>query len=426
MDTELLIIVFNIAFLLFLSGLFSGAETAYTALSPAKVEAIKEDKKFGSQIIPKLYTKLDMVITLTLVLSNTVNIYLSAYITVLVTKAFGEGVGFSYAVFTGTILILILGEIIPKKLAILFPAELCRFTAHIIYALYYLLYPIVLPVNKFMLLMDKLGNGGNQTSEAEIKALLSIGEKDGALEAKEYQMMRKLLQLNDKEVKDIMTPRSDIIAVKSSAKLSEVVKIATKNRFSRIPIYNEDVSEIDSVVTMPEVTALMLNKDNWEKPISEFSSKKAFKVPESKIIDDLFFEFQKKRVHLAIVLDEYGETSGVVSLEDIVEEIFGEIEDETDIKEIKIRKIGKIEAHADGTTSLAEISETLKINFGDEYPENKSISWLVLEILHRFPNEGEKIGVPGTKLEVTILDMDEEYIDLVGLKIVPEVFEEKS
>lgn len=414
-------IVINLVVLLFLSALFSGAETAFTSLNLSKVEVIRKDGKFASKTLTWLYDRLDIVIMVNLIVSNAVNIMISAYITVLFTSIFSDGRGLTYSVAVGTFLILVFGEILPKKLAILFPIAFSRFAAHILYLLYYLTYPIVIPLSKTMRVFDKLadknGKNENDVSEDEITAMLAIGEKDGALEQKEHQMIKKLLKFNDRKVKEIMTRRYDVIAVKDNITLKELLDVSSENNLSRFPVFKNDINECDFIISIPKIIPYLKNVNNLDKQISSFNLAKSFKVPESKIIDDLFFEFQKKRVHMAIVINEYGEMSGIITLEDIIEAVFGNIEDETDIRENKIKKLDNGSILVDGDVSVEECEENLGVKISsDKYPSEKTISWLILEILHTFPNSGQNIFLKNRTVKLTVVKMDDEYIDKVKIE----------
>lgn len=411
-----------IAFLLFLSALFSGAETAYTSISPSKAEVLRKKKGHLDKITFFLYNRLDVVITVNLILSNLANILISSYITILATTAFGTGKGLLYAVSVGTILILVFGEIIPKKIAILFPIGFSKFSAYILYFFYYLLYPAILPISHGLKSIDKLIHKGEEKkgdiSEEEVGAMLDLGKKEGALKSQEYEMIKNLMLLNDKEARDIMVRRNDIVAIQEDATLRELLKLAADSKLSRIPVYKDDSSEIDSIISIPRIIPFIADAQNLDRSIKEFNPHKAFKIPESKILDDLFFEFQKKRVHMAIVLDEFGETSGLITLEDIMEEIFGDIEDETDKIEVKIRKNQNGELFCKSEVLLSEALKffNYETNHYEEIPNiNKSLSWLILDKLHRFPQEGEKIDFEEFEISMVIIDMDEEYIDKVKI-----------
>lgn len=422
---DILPVLFNVFILLFLSAIFSGAETAFTNLSRARLEVIRKDNKFASELIYKLYKNLDLLITLTLALSNGVNILLATYLTIFFSSLFGVELGGTLSATIGTFLVIIFGEIIPKKIAILFPVEFSRATAHLLSYLHFILYPFLYPLKILNLLLDKAAQKFvaindvevREIMQQEIKATLGIGHSHGALESQEYKMMKKLLLLNDKEVREIMTHRNDIFAVSAEKTLREVIEISSELNVSRLPVYTESIDNIGYIIHVPQLSQYLLDPSNLDKKILDLAATKAFKVPETKILDDLFFEFQKKRVHMAIVLDEFGKTSGLITLEDIVEQIFGEIDDETDEIETPVEAIDEQKVRAEGDATLEEIQEVLNIQFPQKYPKHKTISWLILHILHRFPEEGEIITVPGTTIKIEIVDKDGEYVDKVFIEL---------
>jgi len=424
-------IIVNLSILLFLSALFSGAETAFTSISPSKAEVLRKTKSSLNRITVFLYDRLDMVIILNLIISNLVNILISAYITIIATSMF-EGVeAFTYAVSTGTVLILIFGEILPKKIAILFPVRFSKFTAYILYFLYYALYPVVIPLSRGMHFFDRwIKKNGEEPeiSEEEVGAMLDLGKREGAIESQEHEMIQNIFLLNDKEVRDVMTRRDDIIAVNENTTVHEFLELSSQNNLSRIPVYENNISDIGWILSIPQLTPLLTNPGNLTKKLKDLNLRKAFKIPESKILDDLFYEFQKKRVHMAIVLDEFGNTSGIITLEDIIEEIFGDIEDETDLVEVKIMKTECGNVFADADTPLYQILKFLKTSksdFKQEISLDKTISGIIIDELHRFPKEGEVIPLPNFPFKVVITDMENnECINKV--RIIPITKESKK
>jgi len=413
-------VAINSILLLFLSAVFSGAETAFTNLSPARVELIRGDGKFASKLIYKLHQKLDMLISLSLILSNGVNIFLATYLTIFFTGVFGIELGGVLSATLGTILVIIFGEIIPKKIAIMFTVTFTRATAHLLELCRFVIFPVLFPVMLINRGLDKIKKHdveeSRQIMQDEIQATLGIGHSNGALESKEFRMMTQLLLLNDKKVIEIMTHSSDIVAIQADSSIRSLVKLAAKHNISRIPVYTESVNEIEYIIHTPRLNAHLLKPANLERPVSDFCDAKALKVPESKILDDLFFEFQEKRIHMAIVLNEFGQTSGLITLEDIIEEIFGDIEDESDAIVDEIRAIDQGVYEVQGDVTIDEIEKNMEIAFPVEYLKHKSISWLILELLHRFPREGELIVVPETTIQLKIIDMDKEYIDKVEIR----------
>lgn len=423
MDTSLetiLPVAINSLILLFLSAVFSGAETAFTNLSPARVELIREDGKFASRLIYKLSQRLDMLISLSLILSNGVNIFLATYLTIFFTGIFGIELGGVLSATIGTILVILFGEIVPKKIAIMFTVTFARATAHLLEFCRFVIYPVLLPVLLVNKALDKIKKQdpekSRQLMQDEIQATLGIGHSHGALENKEFKMMTQLLLLNDKEASQIMTHQSDIVAIQADSTLRALVKLAAKHNISRVPVYTDSINDIEYIVHTPQLNAYLLDPTNLDRPVSDFCSTKALKVPESKIIDDLFFEFQEKRIHMAIVLNEFGQTSGLITLEDIIEEIFGNIEDESDKTVDEIRILDDNRCVVQGDVTIEEIENSMDIVLPIEHPKHKSISWLILDILHRFPKEGEVIKVPDSYIRLKVLDMDKEYIDKVEVR----------
>ncbi len=413
-------VVINSMILLFFSAVFSGAETAFTNLSPARVEVIRKDGKFASKLIYKLYQRLDMLISLSLILSNGVNILLATYLTIFFTGLFGIELGGILSATIGTALVIVFGEIIPKKIAIMFTVTFTRATAHLLEVSRYVIYPVLYPVLLINRALDKIkkhdAEKSRQIMQDEIEATLGIGHTQGALEKKEFKMMTQLLLLNDKLVSNIMTHYSDIIAIQANSSLRSLVKLAAKHKLSRIPVYTETKHDIDYIVHIPHLSAYLLEPANLDRPISDFCTIKALKVPESRILDDLFFEFQEKRIHMAIVLNEFGHTSGLITLEDIIEEIFGNIEDESDAAREEIEILNETSCIVQGSVTVGEVENSIKITMPIEYPKHKSISWLILHALHRFPKEGEVIKLPHSQVQLKILSMHKEYIDKVEVK----------
>lgn len=419
---NLVSVVINSVILLFLSGVFSGAETAFTNLSPARLEIIRKEGKFASKLVYKLCQKLDLIISLSLILSNAVNMILATYLTIFFTGLFGVELGGLLSVTVGTVLVIVFGEIVPKKIAILYPVEFSRWTAHLLEFCRIVIFPVLIPILFLNKALDKIKKrtAGEQKIELqnEIIATLGIGHNQGALESQEYKMMNQLLLLNDKEVSEIMTHRSEIVAIKADSTLRELLTLVSEHNLSRVPVYEESIDDISYIIHTPQLNSHLIRKGNLERPVIDFCVQKAFKVPESKILDDLFFEFQKKRLHMAIVLNEFGETSGLITLEDIIEQIFGDIEDETDKKEENITKIDDNTFMVQGGVEIEDLEDLVGLKMPDDFPKHKSISWLILDILHRFPEEGETIMIPETNITLEVLDMDEEYIDKVLVKKV--------
>ncbi len=418
----------NVAVLLILSAFFSGAETAFTALSLAKVEMIKGQKKFASQAIAKVYGELDRCIMTNLIMSNLVNILLSAYLTVTATALFGVGLGFTWAVTTGTVLILLFGEIIPKKIAIYYTVGFTRASAHVLLFLMFVLAPVIIPVSKATELLKPRHKRKKQAqtssmelsdiSEEEIQAMIRVGEKHGVLEKKEQEMLQKILLLNDKRVREVMTPKSRIVAASRDILLKDLLAVFTDHGVSRVPLFETNVDDITHIAALSQISRHLSDPHNLEKPLRKFALPKILKVPESMIIDDLFFKFQKKKQHLSIVVNENQETMGLVTMEDILEEVVGEIEDETDKKKLAITKRGKNNMTVDADMSLGDLEKEMNGSIPVRFPRYKSVGWLVMELLHRFPKKDDVVRIPRTQIELKVMAMEGKTAKTIEIKTI--------
>lgn len=391
-------IVFLIA-LLILSGFFSGSETAIISLNNAKVRSLKHQKLTGSQLLFSLKKNPHRLLITILIGNNLVNIGASVIAAALFTELFGsQGLGIATGVMT--FFVLIFGEIVPKSFATKYATRIALFAAYPLYVLQIIFAPFIWFFDKIVkVLMHKFGASmaSDRVSEEEIKALIDISAEEGAIEKREKELIKNVLRFNDIEVSEVMTPRVAVDAISANATLQEAIDFVIKKSHSRIPVYDKTIDNILGIVTVKDVL-LLSEKYNVNKKLHNLELKKPIVVPESKKIDALFKEFQKERQHIAIVIDEYGGTTGIVTLEDLLEEIVGEIIDEFDVEESPIKKLAEDEIMACGTTRLEHINQHFNITIKGN--ENKPLSGFILEKLHRFPEEGEEIKLPQAILKV--------------------------
>jgi CBS domain containing-hemolysin-like protein len=391
--------IITLIVLLILSGFFSGSETAIISVTDAKVRSLTEKKKRGSATLSLIKRDPHKLLITILIGNNLVNISASVLATVLFTNLFGNS-GLGIATGVMTLLVLVFGEITPKSFATKYSVAISLFVAKPLYFLQIVLSPIIWVMDKLVkLLMKIMGSEYNDedVSEEEIKALIELGAEKGSIEKREKELLKNILQFNDITVEEVMTPRVSIDALPVESTLQEAIDFVIKKSHSRIPVYLETIDNIVGLVTIKDV--LMLSEQFHDnKKLENCELKKTLVVPVSKKIDVLFREFQKARTHLAIVLDEYGGTAGLVTLEDLLEEIVGEIIDESDIEEMPISKVSDYEIEAHGVTKLEDINDYLGINLKGNGKE--AISALILDKLHRFPKEGEIIKFPHAKVKI--------------------------
>lgn len=385
--------------LLALSGFFSGSETAIISLSDAKVRQLAKEKKRGSATLSLLKQDPHKLLITILIGNNLVNIGASVLATVVFTDFFGStGLGIATGVMT--LLVLIFGEITPKSFATKYSVGISLFVAKPLYILQVLLSPIIWIMDKIVkFLMNMMGSEYNEedVSEEEIKALIELGAEKGSIEKREKELLKNILQFNDITVEEVMTPRVSIEALSEDSTLQEAIDFVIKKSHSRIPVYEDTIDNVVGIVTIKDI--LMFSEQyNDNKKLGNCELKKPLIVPVSKKIDVLFKEFQKARTHLAIVLDEYGGTAGLVTLEDLLEEIVGEIIDESDVEEMPIKSVSDYEIEAHGVTKLEDINDYLGITIKGH--EKEAVSALILDKLNRFPKTGEVIEFPNAKIKV--------------------------
>ncbi|MBD3156788.1 DUF21 domain-containing protein, partial [Candidatus Peregrinibacteria bacterium] len=331
--------------------------------------------------------------------NNLVNIGASVLATVIFTQAFGSS-GLGIATGVMTLFILIFGEITPKSFATKYSVRLSLIAARPLYIMQILFSPIIWFLDKIVsFLIKRLGSdiAEQQVSEEEIKAIIDIGAEEGSILKAEKELLQNVLRFNDIKVEDVMTPRVSIDALPIESTLQETIDFVIRKSHSRIPVYKETIDHIVGIITLKDVLILS-EKHHAHKKLENVELKKPIVVPRSKKIDILFKEFQHARTHLAIVIDEYGGTAGIVTLEDLLEEIVGEIIDESDIEEMPIKKVSDYEIIAHGITKLEDINDYLNIKIRGN--EKDPISGYILDKLHRFPQEGEKIKLPHATVKI--------------------------
>jgi len=356
-----------IAGLLF-SAFFSGTETALTSLSEARTRQLVEESGRKNHPLALWLHHPERVIT-TLLTGNTLaNIGLSAVVTDLVMR---YGAQYAVAIATGatTFVVLTFCEITPKTLAKRYPVGVSLTVAPIVALLYYLLFPVTYLLQGIS--AGLLSLAGKRKREAtltgaEIEYLIDLGSRQGVLDEVKKQLLTSVLEFADLLVKDIMVPRTRIVGIEKRASLQETMRVVSESEHSRIPIYE---GSVDNIVGILFVKDLVRDLQKGMAPQGfklEAYVKPSFFVPEPMKISRLLREFQRRKTHMAVVVDEFGGTSGVVTLEDVVEEIVGEIQDETDIEEKALKALPDGRYVADAAAPLRECERTLGVAFPEE------------------------------------------------------------
>lgn len=414
MDTNSSILM--LLLLVILSGFFSGSETALVSLTPAKVRTLVEKKKRFAGLISRLKKHPDKLLITILIGNNVVNIAASVMATAVAQNVFGDNV-LAYVVGIMTFIILVFGEIIPKTMAHRFNVFFAQISGPILYALSILLWPLIIlleQLTKFFIWM--LGKGKfKSVTEDEVIAMLNIGHEEGEFDKQESEFIQNIFEFSDTTAEEIMVNRNDIEAMPGDFTLEKALKVITKSTHSRIPIYEGSIDNIIGYTTIKDMLRASRRRPNYKKKISDIRFHKILYFPVTKPINKIFRAFQKDRVHIAVILDEFGSTAGVITIEDVLEEIVGDIVDESDVEKKAVSKISKNVYHLEANTTLDEIFEhhPFEVNI----PTHKTIAFLIIKKLGAFPREGEKVTMGDQGIEFIVEKMAGKAIQKVRMKV---------
>lgn len=402
MDYQFLVL----GFLVFCSMVFSAGELALVAISKSKVNELVAKNALNAKLLAKMKKNPHKLLITVLITKNVLDVGSSAYAAVVFTEIFGSG-GVGIATGVMTLMILVFGDIVPKTYANQHMSSVALFMARPIWFFQLLLYPVVWFLELVSKLVNKIfgDSNGYTVTEGELVAMVQIGAQEGAIEKHERELIENVLEFNDIEVADVMTPRVDIEALDVEMTLQEAVDYAIKHSHSRLPVYEDDMDNIVGIIPIKELLKYF-DKYSASKKLKNLKLSKPLEVPESKKINKLFREFQKKHIHIAIVIDEFGGTAGLVTLEDLLEEIVGEIVDEFDLPELPLEIIDKNTVIVDGSTEVDSINDFFQVKFWPH--DHDTISGMVTDFLHRFPREGEVVKFP--RGNVLVMKMDKNVI----------------
>jgi len=402
-------ILITILVLLILSGVFSASETAIMSLTPAKVRTLIDGRRKGSKYLAKLKHEHHRTLITILVGNNFVNIMAASLTTVLFTQMFdSSAVGLATGILT--IIVLIFGEIVPKSFATTYAERFSLIISAPLYFLGILLMPLIYVLD--LLVKALLTLTGSQTkqlvTDEELIAMASIGEEEGSLDAQERELIENVLEFNDIHVEDIMTPRIHIDAMPEDYDLDEAAKFIVHHTHSRIPVYRETLDNIVGVCSVKHLLAQRhdISEDEHDDvTLRQTDLRSPLRVVGTTKVQDLFKKFKKKRTHMAIVTDPEGKTIGLVTMEDLIEEIVGDILDEEDHEESNRVKEIKPGLYAlSGRVELDELAELTGMEF--DFPEYKTLSFLLIEELGRLPRKGQRIIIGNWSFKVMHLFKD--------------------
>ncbi|MCK5781936.1 MAG: gliding motility-associated protein GldE [Flavobacteriales bacterium] len=406
--------------LLVFSALVSGAEVAFFSLTPGDIEKAKESKEKKDKQVVRLLEKPKELLATILISNNFLNVGIVIFSTYLTSHFFNLDVksliGFLIQVVAITFMILMFGEVIPKVYANLNALKFAQKMAAPIEIMQSLFRVISIPLlNSTNFIEDKLQKNKGNISVSHLEHALELTSDDETTK-EEQKILEGIVSFGNTDTKQIMHPRIDMFAINANEKFSFVIEEIIKNGYSRIPVYKKNIDSIIGILYIKDLLPHINAKDNfnWVRLI-----KPAFFVPENKKIDDLLNDFREKKTHLAIVVDEYGGTSGLISMEDIIEEIVGDISDEFDIDQVSYSKIDSSNFVFEGKTTLKDFYRVTDIEdetqFEDEKGESDTLAGFILEIAGRFPEKGEIISF--NSFDFTIEAVDKKRIKQVKVSL---------
>ena len=387
--------------LVILSGCFSATETAYTSLNTIKLKSLcQKDGRFKRVL--SLYERYDKLITTILIGNNVVNLTASSLALLFFTKVMREGSFFdpsfvSTAVIT--IVVLLFGEITPKFIAKVYPEKLSSFFYPFIILCYYIFYPLNILLGLYKKLVNAIFRLDHEDTitDDELITIVNEAEEDGTLKEDESDLIRSAIEFDDLEVKDILVPRINVVSIPSDATKQEIKKIFDSERYSRIPVYKDT---IDSIVGFIHEKDFYRNYFKQDFSIKDIMQKVVFVVEHTKI-SALLKKLQARKVHMAVVLDEYGGTAGIVTVEDIIEELVGEIYDEYDEENEMIKEVGENTYLVNGSLEVDKFFEKFDLLDDEEEYDANTVSGFVTEVLSELPTTGKKFTYKNLKIEVT-------------------------
>ncbi|MCI5614088.1 MAG: hemolysin family protein [Agathobacter sp.] len=407
--------IIALVILLILSSIFSSTETALTTVNKIRMRTLSEAGNKKADRVLRVTENQGKMLSAILIGNNVVNLSASSLATSIAIERFGS-VGAGIATGILTLLILIFGEIAPKTMATINADQISLWVSGFIEFLMWILTPVIFIVNKLsmgVLLLFRVdpNKSQNAMTEEELRTIVDVGEESGVIETEEREMIHNLFDFGDSEAKEIMIPRIDMTFVSKDATYQEVIEIFKEDKFTRLPVYEETTDNVVGILNMKD---LLLCEDPNTFSIDEIMREPYFTF-EHKNTADLFMEMRKSSISLAVVLDEYGVTAGMITLEDLLEEIVGEIRDEYDTdEEDAISQISDREYLVLGSTNLDDVNDELGTSFqSDDYD---TIGGYCLELLDHLPECNEiTFAEDGTLLK--IMAMDKNRIHKVSIKL---------
>ena len=403
-STENVLQIVLLVFLLAGSAFFSASETALMSLSKIRIRYMEDEGVKGAKLVASLIEKSSDLLSSILVGNNIVNIAATSVSTALFMSIFGsQGVAIATAVMT--VLVLIFGEITPKTIAANSPEKVALLVSKPINLIMKIAKPLVWVFNLLTGIIFKLMGIDNDgvkpfITEEELKTMVNVSHEEGVLEMEEREIINNVFQFGDMQAKEAMVQRLDMVAVNIEDSYDEIIEMFKSEKLSRLPVYEESIYDIVGILNVKDI--IFLSDEEIENFDIKDYIREAFFTYEFKKITQLLEEMKKEKSQMAIVVDEYGGTAGLLTIEDLVEVIVGDIDDEYDEEEEEIVKVSENEYLVEGSTKIIDVNETLGINLESE--EFDSIGGFIIGYLKHIPEENELIEVENVKFNIESID----------------------
>jgi len=400
--TETLYIVFLFVCLL-LSAFFSSSETAFIALQRIRVEHLVSTKVKGADRVSRMLQHPEKLLSTILLGNNFVNTAAAALGTVLAVSLWGEERGVLIATIVVTITLLVFCETTPKTIATQHAERLSLVLAQPIEIISWLLTPLVVALSWIASGFSKLAGGApvprSLVSEEEIRTMISVGHKEGTVEKDEAEMLHKVFDFGDRPVREVMVPRPEVVCIEQGSKLADFLSLYAESPLSRLPVYQENMDNVIGILSIKDVLMAQAKGTISNQSAIDDLVRPAYFTPETKRINELFAEMRDKNYRMAVVVDEYGGTAGIVSLSRLVEEIVGPVGDELAAVEKEYEVINEYTFQIDGSMRIEEVNEEMEL----ELPEGEyeTVAGFVLELLGHIPKTGEQLRYKGLKIVIT-------------------------
>lgn len=443
MDVDLWSQIFVILLLVGVNAFFAASEMAIVSIRQSKLKPLIEDGNKSAKIVDrfieepsKLLATIQVGVTFAGFFASglgaqTLAVYLADVLrraNIPIITAYANTIAFLVITLIISYITLVLGELVPKRIALEWSDKIALFVAKPILFFSKMAFPIVRLLTASTNLVVKLLGGTSKSHEdeitkEEIRLMINAGEERGIIRETETEMINSIFEFDDTVVKEVMTPRTDIAAININASLDEILDVIVEEHFSRIPVYEETIDNIVGVLYIKDLFSMMKDGKELEITLKDII-RPAYFVPEYKKIDELFKEMQKSKTHIAIVIDEYGGTAGLITIEDLLEEIVGNIFDEYDDEVLDFEQIDDNTYLLNGMLSIDEVNDIMDIELPEDEMEFDTISGMILSLSGKIPEVGDEVQFED--IHFRIEEVDDKRITKIKAIKQPEKIEKEE